>query len=147
MLKRGYKLIISVVLVATLFVGFGTAFASAASVIDDIKSTYYATALAMQLILNPINIVIDSPLTQAIDPLGKKDWVETLPEYLDRSVIKVLPDSVTIDGVQYSELWIGNEAADKLRLGVLDIASAYNILNNQSAPITYASLPIHNSEY
>ena len=138
MLKRGYKLIICVIFVFTLFIGCSSAFASASSVVDDVKSAYYATALAMELILHPINVVMDSPLTQAIDPLGKNDWVETLPEYFDRSVIKVVPDAITIDGVQYSELWLGNEASDKLRLGVLDIASAYNILNNQT-DIIYAS--------
>ena len=120
-------------------VGFCTSFADATGVIDDLKSTYYATALAMQLFLHPINVVIDNPISTAIDPLGKLDWVETLPEYLERSVIKVQPDVVEIDGVQYSNIWLGPEAAQKLRTGVLDFATAYNILNDESLAITYAT--------
>ena len=60
MLKRGYKLIICVIFVFTLFIGCSSAFASASSVVDDVKSAYYATALAMELILHPINVVMDS---------------------------------------------------------------------------------------
>lgn len=141
MLKRGYKLIISVVLVATLFIGFGSAFASASTPVWLLraKAGVAAAMLASQLVLHPVDVVLDSPIAQAVDPLGKNEWVETLPEYLDRSTIKVVEDTVIIDGVSYSDVWLGPDAANSLRLQGLDFATAYNILNNQSEAITYAS--------
>lgn len=152
MFKRGYKLIICVVLVAALFIGFGSAFASAEPAwVTRAKAAVAAAGLALDLVLQPINVLLDSPMTSAVDPLGTVPWVETLPEYIDRSTIKVLPDVAIVDGVPYSEIWLGPEAADKLRLQMLDFASAYNILANESEAITYAtgvgyiySLPAYN---
>lgn len=139
MFKRGYKLIISVFLVTTLLFCCCSAFADAATPVWLLraKSAVLATLLAMDLVTTPINVVLDAPLAESVDPLGTIPWVETLPEYLDRSVIKVLPDTVIIDGVEYSDIWLGPEAAEKLRLQGLDFATAYNILNNQDN-ITYA---------
>lgn len=139
MLKRSYKLIICVVLVTTLLCGI-TVFASAEPAwLIRAKAAIAAAALAGNLVLEPVNVVLNDPLAEAIDPLGRIEYVETLPEYLDRSVIYVRPDVRTIDGVAYSELWLGPDAADSLRTGFLDFATAYNIANNQDEAITYAS--------
>lgn len=139
MLKRGCKLIICVVLVAALFIGYGSAFASAEpAIVTRAKAAVAAIMLAGQLVLNPVDVVLSEPVASAVDPEGRIPWVETLPEYLDRSVIHVYPDVVTIDGVPYSDIWIGPDAVNSLRLQGLDFATAYNILNNQSG-ITYAS--------
>ena len=104
MLKRSYKLIISVVLVATLFISFGSAFASASTPVWLLraKAGVAAAMLASSLVTTPINVALDSPIAQSIDPLGKNEWVETLPEYLDRSTIKVVENTAIIDGVEYS---------------------------------------------
>lgn len=139
MLKRSYKLIICVVLVTTLLCGI-TVFASAEPAwLIRAKAAIAAAALAGNLVLEPVNVVLNDPLAEAIDPLGRIEYVETLPEYLDRSVIYVRPDVRTIDGVAYSELWLGPDAADSLRTGFLDFATAYNIANNQDDSISYAS--------
>lgn len=122
-------------------IGFCTAFASAATPVWLLraKAGVAAAMLASQLVLHPIDVALDSPIAQAVDPLGRNEWVETLPEYLDRSTIKVVEDSVVIDGVSYSDVWLGPDAANALRLQGLDFATAYNIASNQSSAITYAS--------
>lgn len=121
-------------------VGFCTAYASAATPtwLLRAKAGVLSAMLASQLVLEPIQVVMDSPLLQALDPLNKVEWVETLPEYLERSTIKVVENTVIIDGVEYSDVWLGPDAANALRLQGLDFATAYNIANNQ-ADITYAN--------
>lgn len=142
MFKRGYKLIISVVLVSTLFIVFScSVFAAEPAWLIRAKSAIAATLLAGNLILEPVNIITSDPLAQAIDPFNIVEQVSdtTWLEYLDQSVIVVQPDVVTIDGVPYSDIWLGPDAAQNLRLAGLDFVSAYNILNNQDNPISYAS--------
>ena len=140
MLKRGYKLIICVVLISALFIGFGTCFASAATPVWLLraKAGVAAAMLAANLVLEPVSVIMDNPLIQAIDPVGKVEWVETFPEYLDKSTIKVVENTAIIDGVEYSDVWLGPDAADALRLQGLDFATAYNIANNQDSPTSYA---------
>ena len=141
MVKRGYKLIISVIFVVTLFIGFGSSFASAAVVTDyDLQSLIWACMFASNLVLEPVDTAFDYAIARAVDPLGLVPSIHTgsIPDYLEQSVIKVLPDVVTIDGVAYSDIWLGPEAAQALRLSGLDFATAYNILNNQSSAVTYA---------
>lgn len=141
MKKRAFKLLICICVISCLMVGFCTSFASAATPVWLLraKAGVAAAMLASQLVLQPIDVVLDSPIAQAVDPLGRNVWVETLPEYLDRSTIKVVEDTVVIDGVSYSDVWLGPKAARSLRLQGLDFATAYNIANNQSEAITYAT--------
>lgn len=140
MKNRAIKLIISICVISCLMVGFCTSFASAEPVwLLRAKAGVAAAMLASQLVLQPIDAVLDAPIAQAVDPLGRNEWVETLPEYLDRSTIKVVEDSVIIDGVSYSDVWLGPDAANALRLQGLDFATAYNIANNQSEAISYAT--------
>lgn len=141
MKKRAFKLLICICVISCLMVGFCTSFASAATPVWLLraKAGVAAAMLASQLVLHPIDVVLDSPIAQAVDPLGRNEWVETLPEYLDRSTIKVVEDTVVIDGVSYSDIWLGPDAAQALRLQGLDFATAYNIASNQSEAITYAS--------
>lgn len=140
MKNRAIKFIVCIAIVSCLMVGFCTSFASAEPAwLIRAKAGVSAAMLAAQLVINPINVALDSPLSEAIDPEGRIEWVETLPEYLERSKIRVYPDVVTIDGVPYTDIWLGPDAANKLRLQGLDFVSAYNILNNQSSPISYAT--------
>lgn len=141
MKKRAFKLLICICVISCLMVGFCTSFASAATPVWLLraKAGVAAAMLASQLVLHPIDVVLDAPIAQAVDPLGRNEWVETLPEYLDRSTIKVVEDSVIIDGVSYSDVWLGPDAANALRLQGLDFATAYNIANNQSEAISYAT--------
>lgn len=142
MLKRGYKLIICVVLVSALFIGFGSAFASAEPAwLTRAKAGIAAAMLASNLVIQPVNYGLDDLIYEGIDPIGYVQNIQETPWelYLEQSVIKVVPDTVYIDGVPYSDIWLGPDAADSLRLAGLDFVSAYNILNNQSEAISYAS--------
>lgn len=80
-------------------------------------------------------------MLEGLDPYGYVSSIQETPwlSYLDQSVIAVYPDIVTIDGVPYSDIWLGPNAADSLRLAGLDFISEYNILSNQSEAITYVS--------
>lgn len=124
-------------------IGFCSAFASAATPVWLLraKAGIAAALLASNLVLQPASYLADDWLYEAIDPLGYVENIQDTPwsEYIDRNVITVRPDVVTIDGVPYSEIWLGPDAAENLRLAGLDFASAYNILSNQSQAVTYAS--------
>ena len=141
MKKRAFKLLICICVISCLMVGFCTSFSSAATPVWLLraKAGVAAAMLASQLVLQPIDVFLDAPIAQAVDPLGRNDWVETLPEYLDRSTIKIVEDTVVIDGVSYSDVWLGPDAAQSLRLQGLDFATAYNIASNQTDAISYAS--------
>ena len=123
-------------------VGFCNAFASAEPAwLIRAKAGIAAAMLASNLVINPINYALDDALLEGIDPVGYVQNIQQTPWelYLDQSVIKVVPDTVYIDGVPYSDIWLGPDAADSLRLAGLDFASAYNIANNQSTAISYAN--------
>lgn len=129
-------------LISALMIGFCSAYAHAATPVWLLraKAGIASAMLAANLILEPIQIAELNAVDQAIDPLnivqtiGETQW----GEYIDRSTIVVRPDKVTIDGVDYSEIWLGPEATDKLRLAGFDFTTAYNIVNNQSTPVSYA---------
>lgn len=143
MKSRIFKLIVCFLLVATIMVGFCSAFASAATPVWLLraKAGIAAAMFASNLFINPINAAVDDTLLEGVDPIGYVTSIQDTPwtEYIDQNVIVVRPDTVTIDGVEYSDIWIGPDAADSLRLAGLDFASAYNIISNQSSAITYAS--------
>lgn len=121
-------------------VGFCTSFASAEpAIVTRVKAGVAAAMLAAQLVITPVDVLTSEPIASGIDPEGRLEWVETFPEYLERSKIRVYPDVVTIDGVPYTDIWLGPDAANNLRLKGLDFATAYNIANNQSEAISYAT--------
>lgn len=130
-------------LICALMIGFCTAFASAATPVWLLraKAGIAAAMLASNLIINPINAALDDSLLEGIDPVGYVTSIQNTPwtDYIDMSTIVVRPDVVTIDGVSYSDIWLGPDAANSLRLTGLDFVSAYNILSNQSEAITYAT--------
>ncbi len=123
-------------------IGFCTAFAHASTPVWLLraKAGIAAAMFASNLFINPINAVLDDTLLEGIDPIGYVETISDTPwtEYIDQSTIVVRPDVAVIDGVPYSEVWIGPDAANSLRLTGLDFASAYNIISNQSQAITYA---------
>lgn len=71
---------------------------------------------------NPIKIVenqiLDVPYTTGIDAID---------EYMNRSVIKIDKDKVTIDGVDYTDIWLSTDAAEKFRVNAFDIENAFDI--------------------
>lgn len=123
-------------------IGFSSAYASAASPVWLLraKAGIAAAMLAANLVIEPVNLLVDDMILEGIDPQGYVETIQDTPwvDYIDRNVITVRPDVVTIDGVPYSDIWLGTDAANSLRLAGFDFVSAYNILSNQSSAITYA---------
>lgn len=144
MLKRGYKLVISVVLILALFCGLSvTSFA--AFPLENRFKAWIATALMAA------NITIESslaPVQSLFDTLSYGAGLPWTPSYtyqgpswddeiLDRSSIIIKHDSVVIDGISYTDVWLSNDASQKFRVNVGDIETAWNIVSNSNG--TYAS--------
>lgn len=129
-------------LISALMIGFCSAYASAATPVWLLraKAGICAAMLAAQLVTEPIQLAEMNAVEQAVDPLNIVDTIyeSRWEDYIDRSAIVVRPDVVTIDGVQYSEIWLGPDATDSLRLSGFDFLTAYNIANNQDTPVSYA---------
>lgn len=139
-MKKSIKRIICFAFVIVLCVTMSaSAFASPLS--QRVKAYIMAAALASNLVLEPVGAVVDA--SNAVDPLGIVSTISgnnaSWTDYIDQSVIQVKKDVVTVDGVPYSQIWLGPEAAQALRLGNLDFVSAYNIANNISSSVSYAS--------
>lgn len=138
-MKKSIKRIICFAFVIVLCVTMSaSAFATPLS--QRVKAYIMAAALASNLVLEPVGAVVDA--SNAVDPLGIVSTISganaSWTDYIDQSVIQVKKDVVTVDGVPYSQILLGPEAAQALRLGNLDFASAYNIANNVSSAVTYA---------
>lgn len=50
-----------------------------------------------------------------------------IDEFMARSVIKIDKDKVTIDGVEYTDIWLSTDAAEKFRVNAFDIENAFDI--------------------
>lgn len=139
-MKYSYKKLIALLFVAVLCVSLiGPAFAEPA-LVTRAKAFIAATMLASNLVLEPIGAAERNAFANSIDPLNLRPSIhETWTNYLDQSVIQVRPDVVTVDGVPYSQILLGPDAAQSLRAAGLDFATAYNIISNQSNAITYAN--------
>lgn len=151
-MKKSIKRFICFAFVIVLCVTM-SASAFAAPLSERIKAFVMAATLASNLMLEPVQAI--GSASNAVDPLGIVSTISgynaSWTDYLDQSVIQVRPDAVTIDGVEYSQILLGPEAAQSLRTAGLDFATIYNISNNQSDAITYASgygyangVPIYN---
>lgn len=151
-MKKSIKRIICFAFVIVLCVTMSaSAFATPLS--QRVKAYIMAAALASNLVLEPVGAVVDA--SNAVDPLGIVSTISganaSWTDYIDQSVIQVKKDVVTVDGVPYSQIWLGPDAAQALRLGNLDFVTAYNIANNASESVIYAvgsgyvaDLPIYN---
>lgn len=130
-------------LISALMIGFCTAFASAATPVWLLraKAGIAAAMMAANIAFEPIQAVAQEALINSIDPIGIVDTITSTPwdRYIDQSVIVVRPDYVTIDGQEYSEIWLGQKAANSLRASGFDFTTAYNILANQSEAVSYAT--------
>lgn len=138
-MKKSIKRIICFAFVIVLCVTM-SASAFATPLGQRVKAYIMAAALASNLVLEPVGAVVDA--SNVVDPLGIVSTISganaSWTDYIDQSVIQVKKDVVTVDGVPYSQILLGPEAAQALRLGNLDFASAYNIANNVSEAVTYA---------
>lgn len=74
------------------------------------------------------------------NPLGvlpDYTYNQPLSEILSQETIKIRSGSVTIDGVEYSDVWLPHDAANKFRVNAFDFITHYNILSESSG--TYVS--------
>ena len=126
-----------------MMIGFCTAFASAATPVWLLraKAGIAAAMMAANISFEALGAAQGQAIANAIDPLGIVQTVGDTrwEEYIDQSVIVVRPDYVTIDGQEYSEIWLGSDAANALRASGFDFRTAYNLLDNQGTPVSYAS--------
>lgn len=76
----------------------------------------------MDWLSQPIKVVanqfVDVPYTT---PLTNVD------EYLSRATLQIDKDIVTIDGVDYTDVWLSNDAAEIFRVNAFDIENAFDI--------------------
>lgn len=71
---------------------------------------------------------VDVPYTTPID---------TIDTYLSRSTLQIDKDKVTIDGVEYTDIWLSNEASEKFRVNAFDLENAFDIVSQSEG--TFAS--------
>lgn len=141
MFKREYKLILSVVLVFTLFFSFsGTfAFAEQTNIVIDFATTIWYALRAAQVTVNstvaPIQDILDT-LNFGSGAPWSADYTYSGPTWdndiLNLSSIVVRPDFVEIDGVMYTDIWLSNDAAQKFRVNAFDVESAWNLVSNSN---------------
>lgn len=107
--------------------------------LNRIKSWLATAIVAGNIALTPVNYAYQHGIQNAVDPLGLIDFpIENeMAEYFDRSVIHIDDNVVVIDGVEYSDIWLSHDVADKFRVNVGDFVSAYNIASESDG--TYAS--------
>ena len=160
MLKRSYKLIISVFLVATLLCSVGTCFASAELPVRSAMQRFNAWVAAA---ITAANITIGStvaPVQSVLDTLNYGSGMPWTPSYtfqgatwdndiLNRSTIVVNPAAITIDGVVYSDIIISADATEKFRVNAFDLETGWNIASNSNGVYgrgvgLFADIPIFN---
>lgn len=62
---------------------------------------------------------------------------EDTDDFYERSVLKIDKDVIKIDGVDYTDIWLSTDAAEKFRTNAFDIKTALNIANQSEG--TFAS--------
>lgn len=145
-IMRIKRFIISLCLI--LCVLFGSVTASASAAVD---TSTFASLVVMAL--HGIHIVVDSttaPVQNLLDTIvpdlnislpGFPSYTYSGPSWdddiLSRSFIKINKDVVTIDGVEYTDIWLSHDAAEKFRVNAFDFQSAFNIASESNG--TFAS--------
>lgn len=95
--------------------------------------TIGSTVAPVQQVLDTLNYGADMPWTPQYTYQGPT-WDDDI---MDRAVIHVMPDVVTIDGVDYTDIWLSTDASQKFRVNAFDLESAWNIASNSNG--IYAS--------
>lgn len=111
-----------------------------AAALQAISITGQATAVGaadasrdfMDWLSTPVKVVanqfIDVPYTTPIS---------SIDEYLSRSTLQIDKDIVTIDGVEYTDVWLSNEASEKFRVNAFDLENSFDIASQSEG--TFAS--------
>lgn len=115
---------------------FGAWIAAALQAIN-ITATATATGAAdvsrdfMDWLSAPVKVVasqfVDVPYTTPI---------ESIDDYLSRSTIQIDKDKVTIDGVEYTDIWLSNDASEKFRVNAFDLENAFDIASKSEGTFT-----------
>lgn len=92
--------------------------------------------------LTALNIAFESQQMSALSIVDYiADPLELNYSYVDmwedRPQIQIYPDYTTIDGKNYTDIWISNEAAEKFRVNAFDFITAYEIASQDNG--TFAS--------
>lgn len=132
------KLIISIGTLALVISLSSPVYADLAG-LNRIKSWIATAIVAGNIALTPVNYAYQHGIQNAVDPLGLIDLpIENeMAEYFDRSVIHIDDNVAVIDGVEYSDIWLSHDVADKFRVNVGDFVTAYNIASESDG--TYVS--------
>lgn len=135
--SKYFKLAICLSLIVCLFIGFSV---PAHATWNATSKNRFGAWLGSALLA--LNITLSStvaPLEQMYEYVAEPIWNQieyTYPatnwedDIMDRSVIKIVPDSVTIDGQQYTDIWLSHDAAEKFRVNAFDFQTAYALASN-----------------
>lgn len=98
-----------------------------------------AALSALNITIQSVAMPINDLYNYVADPfdLVYSFQEDELASFMNRSVIKITPDKINIDGVDYSDVWISYDASNKFRTDGLDFATAYSIASHTSG--TFAS--------
>lgn len=102
-----------------------------------IQSTLPVVAPIADMLVDPFDIVegVMAPIEYAVPWVNYETPSETLDNYLKRSHITIRGDLVTIDGIDYRDIWVDNTFAQACRTNVLDLQTAWEIGSNDSGNI------------
>lgn len=99
---------------------------------------------------NDLNQYLSYPFkiegTQMIDiPYTFQD--SDIADIMSRSTLSISGDTVTIDGVDYTDIWLSHDAANKFRVNAFDLEDAFDIASESEGTFvsgtgTYDGVPI-----
>lgn len=117
-----------------------------------VQSTLPVVAPVSDFIVDPFNIVenVMDRVEYTYPFINYNTPSEDLETYLERSSIIVRGDTITIDGIDYTDIWVDNDAAHTLRTNVLDLQTAWEIASNSSGNFvsgtgSYYGIPLFGS--
>lgn len=101
--------------------------------------------------IQALNITLTSTAAQSTgaeiynyiaDPLDVQYSYQEM--WTDQPTIQIWDDYVTIDGVEYTDIWLSNEAATKFQVNAYDFKSAYNIASNSNGTFAEGKGTVNN---
>lgn len=130
----------------SLLLAIALVFASFCSPAYAISNEQFSSWLAAAM--NAVNIYVNSidiPIADAIQTISNPpSWIhenihftyptmgQVIDEYMNRSVIKIRPNTITIDGVEYQDIWLSHDAAEAFRVNSYDAITAWNIASESN---------------
>lgn len=134
--RKYSKVVVALVLCFALVLmpfSFSAQAATPNSLLSQRFSAWLAAAIsAVSITLQSTNAPYSDLLNFVVDPFNVVYTYpeQALEEFLDNSVIKITPDKTVIDGVEYSDIWLSYDAANKFRTNAFDFQTGYSITSN-----------------